>query len=61
MVRADEQGGGVGEGFVVDEHGGVEVAVRGDDREILRVCEQAAGDVADARFRRKQPVRVVGV
>ena len=61
VVGADDQGRRVREGGVVDEHLRVEVAVRGDDGQLLDVVEQPACDLPDTRVGRQQPVGVVCV
>ena len=51
MVGGHEQPRRVGEWRVVEQQPGVDVAVRGDDRQLPHRVVQVAGDRANPRFR----------
>lgn len=58
MVRADEQGGRIGERSVVLDDGGVNVAVRGNNGEVLDALKEVARDAARSWIRWEEPVWV---
>ena len=58
VVGRDEQRGGIGEREVVDEQSRIDVTVRGDDREITDLVEDATGDRPGRGVRWQQTVRM---
>ena len=58
VVRADQQRRRIGEGRVVLDDCGVNVAVRGNDGQVLDALQQAARDAARSGIRGQEPVWV---
>src|SRR5699024_4833562 len=57
MVRRDEQRRWVGEWLVVEQHTGVDVTVRRDDRKVSDLRIESPRDVPDPGLRREEAVR----